>query len=65
LDEPKTRFITESNLSAPSIFDLSYPPVRSGRPTSLPGPTRPEVARTMAATIKSAKKAKIAHFRAS
>jgi hypothetical protein len=26
LDEPKTRFITVSNLSAPSIFDLSYPP---------------------------------------
>jgi hypothetical protein len=24
LDEPKTRFMTESNLSAPSIFDLSY-----------------------------------------
>jgi hypothetical protein len=26
LDEPKTRFITESILSAPSISDLSYPP---------------------------------------
>jgi hypothetical protein len=30
LDEPKTRFMTESNLSAPSIFDLSYPAARSG-----------------------------------